>query len=114
MDGDGKQTRDFTFVKNVVDANIRAALAGTEFKGDVINVACGKAYSVLDIVDVLNKLLKKSIKPQFGPVRQGDVRKTHADIGLLKKKLGLVPKITFEEGLKRTLDWFQSREVKLS
>ena len=68
-----------------------------------------KAY-----VDNLNKLMRKSIKPEFSPKRQGDVRKTFADISKMKKKLGLTPSVNFEEGIKRTLDWFQSREVKIA
>ncbi|PIW79796.1 MAG: LPS biosynthesis protein WbpP, partial [Candidatus Omnitrophica bacterium CG_4_8_14_3_um_filter_43_15] len=77
--GDGKQTRDFTYVENVVQANLKAVTA----KGavaEVFNVACGKAYSVLDIVTYVNKILKKSIKPKLGPIRPGDVKDTLADI----------------------------------
>lgn len=113
VDGDGKQARDFTFVANVVEANIKAAHAQTKANGEVINVACGKSYSILDIVDNLNRLLGKDIKPQFGPARAGDVRKTHADITKLKRELGVVPKVNFEEGLKRTLEWFMENRVEL-
>lgn len=114
VDGDGKQSRDFTFVKNVVEANIRAAFLETRCRGEVFNVACGKSYSVLDIVDILNRLMQKNIKPEFGPPRAGDVRKTQADITRLKKRLKVVPKIDFKEGLEVTLGWFKENRVELA
>jgi dTDP-glucose 4,6-dehydratase len=105
VDGDGKQSRDFTYVANVVEANLKAAVAKGA-AGRVINVACGDSYSVLDIVDELNKLMGKNIKPVFGPGRKGDARKTQADITRLKKSLGITPKVKFKAGLKKTLAWF--------
>lgn len=106
VDGDGKQSRDFTYVRNVVEANLRAAVAKGA-SGEVINVGCGDSYSVLDIIKVLNKLTNKDIKPVFGLGRKGDARKTQADIKKLKNYLGITHQIKFEEGLKKTLDWFQ-------
>jgi len=108
--GDGKQTRDFTYVENVVQANLKAVTA----KGavaEVFNVACGKAYSVLDIVTYVNKILKKSIKPKLGPIRPGDVKDTLADISKAKRILGFDPKIGFEEGLQKTVDYFRKTAV---
>jgi len=106
--GDGKQERDFSFVANVVNANIRAATA-KGVSGAIINVAGGKPYSVLCLVDKINKILDKNIKPTFGPARTGDVRKTFADATKLKTKLGLKTLIQFDEGLKRTVDWFREQ-----
>jgi nucleoside-diphosphate-sugar epimerase len=106
--GDGKQTRDFTYIDNVVEANIKAATAAN-IKCDVLNIACGKAYSVLDIVKYLNKILKKDIKPKFTPPRQGDVKYTLADISKARKLLGFEPKIGFEEGLTKTINYFAKR-----
>ena len=103
--GDGKQTRDFTFVENVVQANIKAATS-SGLKCEVLNIACGKAYSVLDIVKYVNKILKKKIKPTFTPPRPGDVKYTLADITKAKKLLKFEPKVGFEEGLKRTVEYF--------
>jgi len=103
--GDGKQTRDFTFVENVVQANIKAATAKNA-SGEVFNIACGKAYSVLDIVSSVNKILKKSINPKFGPIRPGDVKDTLADISKARKLLKFEPKVGFEEGLKKTIEYF--------
>lgn len=107
IEGDGHQSRDFTYVENVVAANLAAAK--TEgIGGEIFNVACGKAYSVLDIVKHLNKLLGKNIEPEFAPARRGDVQKTIADISKMKNILKLDPRIDFRTGLKKTLEWFQS------
>ncbi len=104
--GDGKQTRDFTYVANVVHANIKSATAAG-IKCEVLNIACGKAYSVLDIVKYVNKILGKSILPKFGPIRAGDAKHTLADISRAKKLIGFKPEIGFEEGLKRTIEYFK-------
>ncbi|MEE8359838.1 MAG: SDR family oxidoreductase [Candidatus Omnitrophota bacterium] len=114
VNGDGKQSRDFTYVKNVVEANIAAALKEGDFNGEVYNVACGESYSVLDIVTNLNTLMNKNIDPEFVPHRPGDVKKTQADISGIKKAFGVVPKIKFKEGLKKTFEWFMNSNVELA
>jgi nucleoside-diphosphate-sugar epimerase len=106
--GDGTQTRDFTYVENVVQANIKAATM-PGIKSELLNIACGKAYSVLDIIKYINKILKKDIKPRFTPPRSGDVKHTLADIGKAKKLIKFKPEIGFEEGLKKTIDYFSKR-----
>ena len=106
--GDGKQERDFTFVENVIEANIKGAIT-PNISGEVLNVACGKATSVIGIVDSVNKILNKKIKPLFGPKREGDVRKTLADTTKLKKKLGIKKFISFEDGLHKTIEYFKGR-----
>jgi len=108
--GDGKQTRDFTYVENVVDANIKAATA-LGIKCEVLNIACGKAYSVLDIIKYVNKILKKDIEPKFGPARPGDVKYTLADINKAKKLIKFNPGIAFEEGLRKTVQYFKSETI---
>jgi nucleoside-diphosphate-sugar epimerase len=105
--GDGLQERDFTFVANVIEANIKAA-AAKDISGKIFNVACGSATSVLSIVDAVNAILGKNIKPVFESKRPGDIRKTIADIRELKTKLGINNFIRFDEGLKRTIKWFKS------
>jgi len=105
--GNGTQERDFTFVENVVEANIKAANA-RNISGEVFNVACGRSNTVLSIVDEINKILSKNIKPVFEPKRKGDVRKSLADISNLKSKLGIENFVQFEEGLKKTIKWFSS------
>jgi nucleoside-diphosphate-sugar epimerase len=106
--GDGKQTRDFTYVSNIVHANIKSAIT-PGIKCEVFNIACGKAYSVLDIVKYVNKILGKSILPKFGPIRLGDAKHTLADISRAKKLIGFKPEIGFEEGLKKTIDYFKTK-----
>ena len=105
--GDGKQTRDFTYVENVVQANIKAATA-PDIKCEVFNIACGKNYSVFDIVKYVNKILKKDIKPKFTPLRPGDVKDTLADIGKARKLIKFDPKIGFEEGIVKTIEYFSN------
>jgi len=106
IEGDGNQSRDFTYVGNVVDANLAAAKT-KDISGEIFNIACGESYSVLYIVEHLNKLLGKKITPKFAPTRKGDVRKTIADISKMKKLLKVEPKVNFKSGLKKTLEWFQ-------
>jgi nucleoside-diphosphate-sugar epimerase len=110
VDWDGKQSRDFTYVANVVDANLNAC-AARRASGEVINVACGTTTSVIDIVKELNKILKTDIKCEYAPKRPGDVRKTYADIGKMKRCLGIKKVVGFEEGLRRTADWFLKQGI---
>ncbi len=108
IEWDGKQSRDFTYIANVVEANLKACTA-PGISGEAFNVACGTTTSILGIVRALNRIFKKDLKPVHAPKREGDVRKTYADITKMKRLLG-VKKITpFAEGLKYTVDWFKSR-----
>ncbi len=106
VEGDGKQSRDFTYVENVVLVNLAAAKA-KNVAGEIFNVACNESYSVLDIIKYLDKFLGSRTKPEYREARMGDVRKTIADITKMKRLLRVAPKVQFEEGLKRTLDWFR-------
>ena len=103
--GDGKQTRDFTYVGNVVQANLKAARAAG-VSGRVFNVASGTAYSVLDLVRFLNQELGTSIRPRMLKPRPGDVKHTWADIGQAKRLLGYRVEVPFREGLHKTAEWF--------
>jgi len=109
--GTGKQSRDFTYIDNVVEANILAATKGL-YRGtllhEVFNVANGKDNSVLELVNLLNKIIGKNIKPVFLPVRSGDVFRTNADISKIKRILGYSPKVNFEEGLRKTVEYFRN------
>lgn len=102
--GNGAQSRDFTYIDNVVAANILAATT-PGIKHDVFNVANGKDNTVLQLVETLNKIIGKSIQPKFLPVRAGDVFRTLADISKIKAALKFEPKIGFEEGLRITVSW---------
>ncbi|MFH0858843.1 MAG: SDR family oxidoreductase [Candidatus Omnitrophota bacterium] len=107
--GNGKQSRDFTYVSNVVEANILAATR-PKIKCAVLNIANGKDNTVLELVEVLNKVLGKNIKARLLPKRPGDVFKTLADISRAKKILGYRPKISFEQGLKLTAEYFKAHK----
>ncbi len=106
---DGKQSRDFTYIANVVQANLLAA-SKPKVAGEFFNIANGKNYSLLDIVRVLEKFTGRKLKREHQPARAGDVRKTWADIHKAKRLLGYNPRVGFEEGLKRTWDWFNRRK----
>ena len=105
--GDGRQTRDFTFVGDVVNGVLRCCDA-PNVAGEVINVAAGGRVSLLELVRALQVILKKDIQPQFGPTREGDVRDSQADIFKARNLLGFEPQIAFQDGLERTVSWFVS------
>jgi nucleoside-diphosphate-sugar epimerase len=104
--GTGKQSRDFTYIDNVVQANILAATT-PNIKYEIFNVANGKDNTVLELVDSLNKIIGKKIKPKLLPVRAGDVFRTCASIEKIKKVLKYKPIVDFEEGLRRTVEFFK-------
>lgn len=104
--GTGKQSRDFVYIDNIVEANILAA-SQKGLKCEVVNIGCGRADTILELVKVLNSLMNKSLKPIFDKPRPGDVLRTLSDISLAKKVLGYKTKIDLKEGLRRTISWFQ-------
>ena len=104
--GDGKQSRDFTYVENAVQATILAA-STPQAAGQVINIACGERRSLLDVVELLEDLLADRIEPKFEPARAGDVKHSQADIELARLLLGYEPEVGFKEGLKETVEWFR-------
>ncbi|MCX5793188.1 MAG: SDR family oxidoreductase [Elusimicrobia bacterium] len=106
---DGRQSRDFTFVRNVVDGNIRAALAPSAVSGRTINVATGTNISLLDIADQLEKITGHKIARTFSPKRKGDIRKTYSDISLARRLLNYRPLVRFPEGLGLTWNYFSGK-----
>ncbi|MDE1920638.1 MAG: SDR family oxidoreductase [Candidatus Omnitrophica bacterium] len=106
--GNGLQSRDFTYIDNVVSANFLAATT-PGIKHEVLNMANGENTTVLQIVNTLNKILGKNIQPKFLPVRPGDVFKTHADITKIKAKLNFRPLVNFEEGMRKTVAYFKQK-----
>ena len=102
INGDGTTTRDFTYVDNVVHGNILAATTPAA-AGKLFNIACGAAYSLNDLVAVINRKLGTDIKPEYGAFRAGDVKDSLADITRAKEILGYEPLVTFEEGIERTI-----------
>ncbi len=109
IDGDGEQTRDFTYVANVVRANLLALEAGAEVVGDVFNVACGERYSLLDILAAIEDASGKRVERVHGPPRQGDVRDSLADISKAEKSLGYSPVVSFGDGMGLTWQAFALR-----
>jgi len=104
--GDGSQSRDFTYVENNVWANIQACTA-EKAAGEVINIACGESYTLVDLVKMLNEILGKEIEPVFEKERAGDVKHSLAGIEKAKEVLGYEVRVDFKEGLRRTVDFFK-------
>ncbi len=104
--GDGLQSRDFTYVQNVVDGNLLAATS-PGVGGEVFNVARGDNYSLLDLVDALKRILGVDLTPIFEKPRAGDVRHSRADVSKAREMFGFEPRVGFEEGLRLTAEWYQ-------
>ncbi len=109
VEGDGLQSRDFTYIDNVVHGNLLACHT-PGVAGETFNIACGGRISLLDMIDMLNKLLDKQIPPQFGSPRPGDVRDSRASIDKARQILKYEPIISFEDGLARTLEWYKAAQ----
>jgi nucleoside-diphosphate-sugar epimerase len=105
--GDGLQTRDFTYVQNVVSANLLACEA-PEAVGEALNIACGERVSLLDLLAQIGRITGRTIEVQFDPERPGDVKHSLADIGKAERLLGYHPVVPFEHGLERTVEYFRS------
>ena len=105
--GDGEQTRDFTYVANVVDGVLRACEA-TGASGQVINVATGGRISLNELFKQMKKIVGATVEPEYVDARQGDVRDSQADIRKAKDILGYKPTVSFEEGLQRTIEWYRA------
>jgi len=103
--GDGQQSRDFTYIDNVVDANLLAARAN-QTEGEVVNIACGRAVTVNEIIDLINNLLGKNVKPIYTDSRPGDVKHSLADITAAGNLIGFEPAVQFKEGLQIAIDWY--------
>jgi nucleoside-diphosphate-sugar epimerase len=104
--GDGEQSRDFTFIENVVQANLLAMSAG-HLRGEAMNIACGKRISLNQLLKILKKILGSKLAPIYQEPRKGDVRHSLADIRKSKKNINYMPKVGTEEGLNKTVEFFQ-------
>jgi len=102
--GDGLQSRDFTYVANVVDATLSAATAAAA-SGRFCNIGCGDPKTVLDLIDAVSRVTGRSLDPEFAAPRPGDVKHSFADIGLARELLGYEPRVGFDEGVERTFAW---------
>jgi UDP-glucose 4-epimerase len=107
--GDGGQSRDFTFIEDVVNANLLAAAAPAEkVAGRMMNLATGTRYTLRETFDILKGLTGFEGEPVFAEARPGDIRHSHADISLARELLGYEPKVSFQEALRRTVEWYKS------
>jgi len=109
--GDGEQSRDFTYVADCVEANLLACEAPGAV-GRTFNVACGGRYTLNQLVELLNDILGTDLQPIYEPERPGDVKHSQADITAARQALGYEPKVSFEEGLRRTVEWFKARRTQ--
>ncbi|WP_044399021.1 SDR family oxidoreductase [Lacinutrix sp. Hel_I_90] len=108
INGDGLQTRDFTYVDNAVQANMKSFFAGTEAKNQVFNIACHERISVNALWEILNTSAGKNIQAHYGPNRMGDVKDSLADISKAEKLLNYQPKFSVKDGLVKTWDYFKN------
>ncbi|RKY09925.1 MAG: LPS biosynthesis protein WbpP [Planctomycetota bacterium] len=104
--GDGQQSRDFTYVDNVVAANVMAAQAEATH-GEVINIACGEQITINAVIEHINRCVGKRVKPLYAPARPGDVKHSLADISLAEKVIGYKPVVQFAEGLEKAIEWYR-------
>jgi UDP-N-acetylglucosamine/UDP-N-acetyl-alpha-D-glucosaminouronate 4-epimerase len=105
--GDGEQSRDFTYIENVVDETLRACEASGA-SGKVFNGGTGARITLNEVLKLLEKITSKKIRARYDPPRAGDIRDSQADISLARKALGYEPRVLFEEGLRRTWEWYKS------
>ena len=108
INGDGKQSRDFTYVENVVEANLKACLASHEAAGEAYNIAYGGREYLIDIYYGLTEALGKNIEPHFGPDRAGDIKHSNADISKARTMLGYDPDYSFADGIKLAIEWYKN------
>lgn len=106
INGDGMQSRDFTYIENVIEANLKACLAPHEAAGNAFNIAYGGREYLIDIYHSLTRALGKNIEPNFGPDRAGDIKHSNADISKAREMLGYDPDYDFDSGLKLAIDWY--------
>lgn len=107
INGDGKQSRDFTYIENVIEANLKACLATHEAAGQAYNIAYGGREYLIDIYFTLAKALGKNIQPNFGPDRRGDIKHSNANIQKAKRLLGYDPEYDFARGLNEAIEWYK-------
>lgn len=107
INGDGKQSRDFTYIENVIEANLKACLAPREAAGEAFNIAYGGREYLIDIYYGLTAALGVDIKPNFGPDRAGDIKHSNADISKAKELLGYDPEWSFDRGIKAAIEWYR-------
>lgn len=107
INGDGRQSRDFTYIENVIEANLKACLAPHEAAGEAFNIAYGGREYLLDIYHGLTEALGVDVEPNFGPDRKGDIKHSNADISKARELLGYDPDWSFDRGIKAAIEWYK-------
>jgi UDP-N-acetylglucosamine 4-epimerase len=107
INGDGRQSRDFTYIENVIEANLKACLAPSEAAGEAFNIGAGGREYLIDVYHSLCDALGKSVEPNFGPNRAGDIRDSNADISKARELLGYNPEYDFAKGINLAIDWYK-------
>lgn len=107
INGDGKQSRDFTYIDNVIEANLKACKASHEVAGNAFNIAYGGREYLIDIYHELCNALQKDIEPKYGPDRAGDIKHSNASIEKAQKLLGYEPEYSFKDGIKLAIEWYK-------
>ena len=107
INGDGKQSRDFTYIENIIEANLKACLAPHEAAGEAFNIAYGGREYLIDIYRTLTRALGKNVEPIFGPDRKGDIKHSNADISKARTLLGYEPEYDFTRGLNEAIAWYK-------
>lgn len=107
INGDGRQSRDFTYIENVIEANLKACLASHEAAGEAFNIAYGGREYLIDIYYGLTKALGVDVEPHFGPDRAGDIKHSNADISKAREMLGYEPVWSFERGIEAAIEWYK-------
>lgn len=108
INGDGKQSRDFTYIENVIEANLKACIAPSSSAGEAYNIAYGGREYLLDMYNGLTDALGVNVKPNFGPDRAGDIKHSNADISKAREMIGYEPDWSFERGIKAAIEWYKT------
>jgi UDP-glucose 4-epimerase len=107
--GDGTQSRDFSYIDNVVDANLAACVAGKAALGEAFNIACGGRITLLELVGTINAALGKHVQPKLDPPRSGDILHSQADVSKAGKLLNWTPHVSFRDGIEKTIAWYRQQ-----
>lgn len=107
INGDGTHSRDFTYIENVIEANLKACLSGSEAAGEAFNIAYGGRVYMTDLYNEIASLLGSDVKPIYGPDRPGDIKHSNADISKARRLLGYDPDYSFEDGIKLCVEWYK-------
>ncbi len=111
INGDGRQSRDFTYIDNVIEANLKACLAPSQAAGEAFNIGAGGREYLIDVYHELCRALGKDVEPNFGPERAGDIRDSNADISKARELLGYDPEYDFARGIDLAIDWYREHLI---